>query len=418
MTDAPEYHTKPLSPLSPLPVHPPEPSNIPVLRNQIDPIFNMTSTHIEVPHPTVAALAESNSDPIASTFLADGDSPADSSFSDAYKEEMDGMEHAEAKKDSEIPQQTVTDDYAMTFDSDGEEHSDSQDMSHENIEQDSEALPVSLSLSEIPYSSISRDIPATDTQIGQDTEPTTTSSPPIYPPTVDAAAPSPSESASSQLRVETSRPHTHTYEAIANGEIDIQQLLDNITANAEKNEAASAAGTPTSAIPSSASLPKAGSSLPTHSSLPPRPQVPRSNYTDDISKYHAGAQAVNTYRPPPGVNVPLNAAAAPGTYTDRRNGLPPPPSASFRQSSIPLGSPISPSVHPSASHFPGQDQPMRPGSADDINDADVRWGPDVQKKYDNFLIEERMYVTEGQWDRFPNGSRLFIGEQICAIDCL
>jgi hypothetical protein len=51
-------------------------------------------------------------------------------------------------------------------------------------------------------------------------------------------------------------------------------------------------------------------------------------------------------------------------------------------------------------------------------DADVRWGPDVQKKYDTFLAEERNYVTEGQWDRFPNGSRLFIGKQAPAkVSC-
>ncbi|EFQ97556.1 hypothetical protein MGYG_00597 [Nannizzia gypsea CBS 118893] len=40
---------------------------------------------------------------------------------------------------------------------------------------------------------------------------------------------------------------------------------------------------------------------------------------------------------------------------------------------------------------------------------DTPWGPEIQKKYDDFLRDERIYVTEAHWDRFPAGSRLFIG---------
>lgn len=38
------------------------------------------------------------------------------------------------------------------------------------------------------------------------------------------------------------------------------------------------------------------------------------------------------------------------------------------------------------------------------------WPPEIQKKYDAFLHDERIYVTEGKWDRFAPGSRLFVGE--------
>ncbi|KAJ5132647.1 RNA-binding protein (Nab3) [Penicillium atrosanguineum] len=51
-------------------------------------------------------------------------------------------------------------------------------------------------------------------------------------------------------------------------------------------------------------------------------------------------------------------------------------------------------------------QPVRTGKA---SDDDAPWGPEVQKKYDEFLHDERVYVTEGLWDRFPMGSRLFVG---------
>jgi nuclear polyadenylated RNA-binding protein 3 len=37
--------------------------------------------------------------------------------------------------------------------------------------------------------------------------------------------------------------------------------------------------------------------------------------------------------------------------------------------------------------------------------------PEEEKAYDEFLSEEREYVSKGQWDRFPAGSRLFIGKR-------
>lgn len=113
MTDqAPEFHTKTLSPLSPLPVHPPEPSNIPVLQKQIDPFFNMTSTHMVPPQ----THQEEFQPPVSEN--ADRTPSADSSFSDAYKEqpvETRGEEDKAEEADLDA------DDYAKTFDSDGEQ---------------------------------------------------------------------------------------------------------------------------------------------------------------------------------------------------------------------------------------------------------------------------------------------------------
>ena len=34
----------------------------------------------------------------------------------------------------------------------------------------------------------------------------------------------------------------------------------------------------------------------------------------------------------------------------------------------------------------------------------------MNRLYEAFLDQERKFVTEGQWDQFPMGSRLFIGE--------
>ena len=40
---------------------------------------------------------------------------------------------------------------------------------------------------------------------------------------------------------------------------------------------------------------------------------------------------------------------------------------------------------------------------------DRHWDAEVQRKYDRFIEEERRYVSEGRWEMFPQGSRLFVG---------
>ena len=88
----------------------------------------------------------------------------------------------------------------------------------------------------------------------------------------------------------------------------------------------------------------------------------------------------------------LIAAGAPGTSTESRGGMSPPPSASF-----------------STSNKSGQDH-MSIGSSGEADDLDKRWGPEIQRKYDAFLEDERKNVLEGAWDKFPYGSRLFVGK--------
>ena len=368
----------------------------------------MTSTHIE-PQPSNPAVVESADSIVHPSARPDSPS-ADSSFSDAYKEEQ---AVPEGNKDEKVDQGTeVSDDYAMTFDSDGEEHADSQDVSHANIEPETKHLPTTVS--ELPPSTFAHESPTGVPQIGPDTHPAHNQPPPTYQ-TADASASNLLENNAAQSSVETTKPPTHTYEDIANGGIDIQQLLDNITANAEKNESTSAAAAP-SALASNTPLPKGSSGLPAHASLPPRPQIPQKRPYDDAQMYHGGLpglpQSLSSFRPP-GVAAPLIAAGAPGTSTDPRGGLPPPPSASFRPPPPSTASPISPASYSQINRSSGQDQLTKSiESREEADDIDQRWGPEIQKIYDKFLEDERMYVTEGMWDRFPIGSRLFIGKQI------
>jgi hypothetical protein len=80
---------------------------------------------------------------------------------------------------------------------------------------------------------------------------------------------------------------------------------------------------------------------------------------------------------------------------------------------MPIGSPVSPASYTQINRSAGQDrQVISIESQDEADEADAKWGPEVQKVYDEFLENERGYVQEGLWDRFPLNSRLFIGEQI------
>lgn len=388
-SEPPEFHTKIQSPLSPFPVHLPNPSEIPVLRNQIDPTFNMTTTH----EPSKVPLVVPNI--IDSMIAVDNiESPqSDTRFSDAYDEKDEDTTVAKAEEED------TSDDYAMTFDSDGEEHSDSHDIS-QAVDQELSNLSNAVPTSELP-TSISNDRSATfDSQNGPETQPALLIPSLTVPPIPQSTAAQSSDH--SQNPITNTEP---TSSEDSNGEIDIQQLLDNITANAEINaQAARPNSSSSSNVP-----PKGSSSLPTHASLPPRPQITqipkRSNYTsfDEPLKYNAGGSGYshqpNSYNHS-GVTSSLVAVGAPGTATDSRYGLPPPPSVSFNHSPQDTNSPqpyLQSHRMPSVVSSDGHDNDDRP------------WGPIVQKKYDEFLDRERTYVTEGLWERFPKGSRLFIG---------
>lgn len=44
-----------------------------------------------------------------------------------------------------------------------------------------------------------------------------------------------------------------------------------------------------------------------------------------------------------------------------------------------------------------------------LTEDDRPWDADIQRKYDRFIEDERKYVSEGRWEQFAFGSRLFVG---------
>lgn len=43
--------------------------------------------------------------------------------------------------------------------------------------------------------------------------------------------------------------------------------------------------------------------------------------------------------------------------------------------------------------------------------------PDAERLFEEFLHDEAIYVSEGTWDRFPQGSRLFVGKSDNTSSC-
>ncbi|KAI6245896.1 hypothetical protein HI914_06136 [Erysiphe necator] len=336
----------------------------------------------------VAASSELNP---KSANPTENSNPSESSFSDAYNEDAE-MANVKNKDTAQLDD----DDYAMNFDSDADEHTNRQELqviSEAKIDSDITSLP-----SIVSATNISSTMPPETTISKNSLNGTVTHSLHLNHTFSDQnsaiVASNPEITNTAQTPIESLGVKSQNFDDFSAGGIDIQQLLDNITANAEK--------------PDSPHL--KNHSLPIHASLPPRPNVPQNRiYSDEGAKYYVGAPSL----PPasissrPGGAPSLVAAGAPGTSTDPRSGLPPPPSVSFR-GQLSSANSISPNTHMPVNRSSLQELPNL-ADQDEVDYFETKWAPEVQKMYDEFLEDERRYVTEGLWDRFPMGSRLFIG---------
>jgi hypothetical protein len=168
--------------------------------------------------------------------------------------------------------------------------------------------------------------------------------------------------------------------------VDIQKLVDDITARAKTTNIPSPT-TPLPPTPSSASL---GTSQP--SSLPPKPSLPQLPSQPSVHSLPSTARAFHSRTPsshdtPPAPGT--TSYSAPGTSGDAMSSLPPPP-ASFTAS------------RPFA---PLPNIPPVPTGARSARD-------DLQgiQNWDEFQADEKRYLTEAKWEKFPDGSRIFIGK--------
>ncbi|KAL2356182.1 hypothetical protein BJ546DRAFT_1025037 [Cryomyces antarcticus] len=393
-----------LSPVSPKPLHYPIPSDIPVLENQMDPVFNDTSTHMGQSHhyqPDVHHGQATYDTPYAN-YAAQG----------TVSNGRSGQMEANVRADGD-------DGYAVS----GHE---AQGLSNQDMTTFQDRAPANYSNTAAPSEAAAR--------LEEDG---VSSSAPVPKPygafAQDSSQESAAQAAHHQGNAATEPSHDReTHEGTRNGDtggVDYQALLDNITANAsagaQEESTTNGIASPTSHshvhTPADLVSPTSASAGP--ASLPPRPPPqeqpaihPNYTHSSDIRAYHPHSQnsAVQStasqhgtpYRPTASANFP-----APLMHAGA-NGLPPPPPASFQQvSPVPVNDqPQSPSRadYRQRESLHGRDTSNEAnGSVSDNREA--RWSSDVQKKYDDFLEQERRHVNDGQWDKFPPNSRLFIG---------
>jgi hypothetical protein len=222
--------------------------------------------------------------------------------------------------------------------------------------------------------------------------------------------------------------------------VNFQTLLDNLshpsasataTANATGVAPNLAEGSSFPQAPTEESLhPGIPSTLDTQSvDLPARPSLqdpslPQVYGPSDENAHHhqaptapnaapSSAYAAHSSNNAHPIDPPSMPSVAPGTESGVGD-LPPPPMASFQQqgpASVPESQGSQEESTTTAFKRGRLDKLITRGGKP-LSDEDQPWGPEVQKKYDEFLHDERMYVTEGLWDRFPVGSRLFVGQYL------
>lgn len=197
------------------------------------------------------------------------------------------------------------------------------------------------------------------------------------------------------------------------GTIDLQKLVDDITARAAEGSSDTTSAKPDSILSSShnslptaqpAAAPAPSLTIPPSSSLPAKPAVaqqpgqsgPR---PEDFHPFSSRGHN-NSHAPPSlpghsattGNGIPnggVYMAGAPGTTTESMSSLPP---------------------HPHHSGFNGSQTSH--SSAQAIPGPDGLQGAQLQQAWDAFQADEKRYMTEAKWERFPDNSRIFIGESL------
>ncbi|KAL8681279.1 MAG: hypothetical protein Q9186_002590 [Xanthomendoza sp. 1 TL-2023] len=403
------FRGKTLTPESPAPLHIPEPSHIPVLQNQIDPVFNLTSTHIAQP-PTSAVPMDPE---IVSSHS--GSSQGPQANPEATSLTNGTIDLGGASKRHEPDQGDR--DYVLAFDDeDSVEEEDTNSFpnhSSTSAAQPSASVPIHNSLSPHPSNARSSSV-LNETQ--ESLPETSQTSLAVLQPAHNVAVTEHQESP------DDSDDQMH------DSGVNYQALLDNLTPSTATAPSAENVTSVTTAAPSTEpNVPRPSSAdtpistLPLPPGLPPRPPPQEKpaihpNYTtgEDIRSYHfphvpntttpntTTSQANNPLKPVQALNHPLPPNASVGS-----NGLPPPPLATFQQPpSKTAPGPITPRLRQTGDSTKLAD---RESVAQESSQDEAPWPPQLEDLYGVFLNEEAVYVAEGVWDRFPAGSRLFVG---------
>ncbi|KIV96628.1 hypothetical protein PV10_00467 [Exophiala mesophila] len=369
MTDSPppeaQRFASSQTPESPRPVHIPEPSNIPVLFNQMDPVFNDTATY-NIPHNQTFS-------PYSDSTRAANDPNNDEQ--DAVQSFLRGAEEENSRLNSitTLPQATDT-----AFQNDSVESNLVQAPASSSTRPDHEASASFQSVHDQVQSTHQPEVNSSSMNENEN-NPTANGH--------DALA-SLVENLTQPSSLAQSAPQPDQ------GGIDYQSLLDTISQSASTAPAAEPVSAPTTA----SSNDQTAHALPSVPGLPPKPPALENGVepqyavqSPTVADRIAGQAA---YQPPQAaevtesplfdvnqVHIPNYLAQAPGQ-------------------TLPQQSPGA---------VPSNNLLQRPEPSRSTDPLERKMSPESQSKYDQFLEDERRYVTEGIWDKFPNGSRLFVG---------
>ena len=454
--EALHFRGKTLTPESPRPLHIAEPDNIPVLQNQMDPVFNDTSTYetqafvpegdlqVKQDHHDPRAVPRSqvqqsqhNGEPsLDQHCVAAGTDPAGVMGNTGQMQGLGDQQH----QNHQHHQQQYTGSYHTgSFPGNGlrrmNETSSSAAMSTPSTTTTITTTTAEARNEAARNSSLTA-LPPSDPASSLTHQPFSNRPPPpsssntlpaaneVDHPMMDWTA----QSAASEDRLDT-QPHDNVPNS-GEGGVDFQNLLDNLpsSSSAAPSVPAVSETAPSSLQNYASAIPQATAdaegandeALKSSTGLPPRPPPqeepsthPNYNPSDDIRTYHQlpsqtsnpptsypSQQHSNNNQSNTGAPA-LAAAGAPGTSSGV-SSLPPPPGLNIQKTESSGAEPQESSVLKNGR----ENQAARPPKN---GDEDSPWGPEVQRKYDDFLHNERIYVTEGLWDRFPPGSRLFVG---------
>jgi hypothetical protein len=413
------------TPESPRPLHIPEPSNIPVLQNQMDPVFNDTTTYDIRPtsqpstgtseNPQISEASASNKY-TGSLFDNVGEARLAARNEDAVDSNHQSAHIVSGNQSTEnIPiLQNLSDTFSTT----------NPPTTQPNLPQNPpSAAPQTYLLQQDrsyrgesdAFSSIQSSVRPLDDQ--------------------NDKAQGPLQLQSNGGGDQTARPSEALYDSTsttqnqdypsAEGGVNYQTLLDNLSQSTATATAVESLASRTAAEPVEAGTmahTEAEKPLPPAAGLPPRPPPqekpaihPSYSANESIRSYHQLPNAnTNTssfsnqlpsYRQDTSM-PPVNVAPLPSTTFRAANGLPPPPAlGTYQQPQQNVPQHGSPTVQMLHDREIVSSPKLRGGSEGE----DIKWPPEIQAEYDQFLHDERNYVTEGVWDRFPPGSRLFVG---------
>ncbi|KAJ5390516.1 uncharacterized protein N7496_001584 [Penicillium cataractarum] len=385
--EALHFRGKTLTPESPRPLHIPEPANIPVLENQMDPVFNDTSTYQRPEYPQEPVETQDRDG--WSRIAQDGQDLGlglrrdPSSLQGAQPREQPVMNDMPALAAQFYPSNTA---------------GTQQQVGNMNMNMH---MNPNLAFAASSHSH----------------------APPVVPGSQGYGPASDIDNAGyavSSLKPDHIDDGKQGMGLGAAG-VNFQTLLDNLSQHSAATANANATGAASSLAEGSSfhQAPKddvwtspARPSL-QDPSLPPNyapsnenahHQTPAAPNTAPSSAY-AAAQSSNNAHP---IDPPSIPPVAPGTESGAGD-LPPPPMASFQRQGPSSAAESQGSQEGSTAFKRGRLDKLLTRGGKPLSDDDQPWGPEVQKKYDEFLHDERIYVTEGLWDRFPVGSRLFVG---------